>query len=72
MFCHYWWLLGHDLHHLALYFERKKSGEVGKIKYGDWLRANLRRPWSPPQRDTSRYKKNEYMDGYKDGPYCTD
>ena len=72
MFCHYYRLLGHDLHHCALYFERKKSGEVGEFQYGDWLQANSRRPWSPPQCDTSRYKKNEHKDGYKDGPHRID
>lgn len=52
MFCHFCGLLRHDLHHCALYFERKKSGEVGELEYGDWLRANSRCPWSLPQRDT--------------------
>ncbi|KAK7836363.1 hypothetical protein CFP56_022716 [Quercus suber] len=45
MFCHYCGLLGHDLHHCALYFKRKRSGEAVNVRIaGVWDDAIVKNP----------------------------
>lgn len=49
MFFHYCGLLGHDLHHCALHFTRKKNGDGVDYQYGEWLKSKGGRAKSPPK-----------------------
>uniref|UniRef100_A0A7N2LLH1 DUF4283 domain-containing protein n=1 Tax=Quercus lobata TaxID=97700 RepID=A0A7N2LLH1_QUELO len=39
MLCHFYGILGHDLHHYASHFSATKNGRVVEYQYGDWLKA---------------------------------
>lgn len=53
MFCHYCGLLGHDLHHYASHFARKKNGDEVDYQYGEWLKSEGGRAKSPPKRSAN-------------------
>ena len=53
MFCHYCGLLGHNLHHCALHFARKKNGDEVDYQYGEWLKLEGGRAKSPPKRSAN-------------------
>lgn len=58
MFCHYCYLLGHDLKHCAHYFVATKNGEEVECQYREWMKATGTRACSPSSRGRYRGEAN--------------
>ena len=54
MLCHFYGILGHDLHHCASHFSATKNGRVVEYQYGDWLKATGGSQRSMPKRNTEQ------------------
>ena len=63
IFCHYCELLGHDPHHCAPHFARKKNGDEVDYQHGEWLKSEGGRAKSAPKRSANlRWRSEDDME----------